>query len=84
MTDPEQPTPHIDDEAYFQDGPGLPSVPVPNSIPTGSRFGTSTESYAIGVPNLYPTPTWVAEAVEMARVRRQARYNTAISPEGVT
>jgi len=45
-----------------------PAVMVPNSMPTGSRFGTSTESYAMGLPDS-PSPSWVAEAVQRRRQR---------------
>src|SRR5258708_14024146 len=41
----------------------VPEVEGPNSMPTGSRFDTSTESYATGWPN---TPT-ITESAKRAR-----------------
>jgi len=37
------------------------AVPMPNSVPTGERFATSTESYACGMPNI-PPPQWLKDA----------------------
>lgn len=48
---------------------GEPAVPAPNSIPTGSRFETSAESYAAGFPDV-PEPQWLrADATRMASER---------------
>jgi hypothetical protein len=49
--------------------PGEPEVQGPNSVPTGSRYDTSTENYADGSPNI-PEPQWLQdEGIRMTRER---------------
>lgn len=38
-----------------------------NSVPTGSRFETSTDNYCDGFPDL-PVPDWLTEATRRMRV----------------
>lgn len=48
-----------------------PSVVGPNSVPTGSRFETSTENYAAGSANI-EVPAWLrAEAERFAKERAE-------------
>jgi hypothetical protein len=51
-----------------------PEVEGPNSMPTGSRFDTSTEPYAAGFPS---TPT-VTESASRARANRLSGQATRI------
>jgi hypothetical protein len=53
---------------YLKNGPGMTSVPMPDSIPTGSRHGKSTEGHAMGVPPP-PSPSWAEGAAEHRRLR---------------